>query len=228
MDNISEGYLYTPQTESLRNSYIENPWAPTMFVNADSVAAGKWPEMLAETQKDLRERGVVVSRSGDKIITSKIFTGVAEGEISERHRAHITMPILSQGLRSLLPKTKDITFVHTHSMPPQLNHLQTTIVSDADILSFIRSELNGLVVVDRGGAHLLVRTRETYGQKPSWRENTVNEIIAKSIKAQGSVMNAMTAVANELQKSGLGYYFSPTSQSTSSNEILFHNLLQSN
>ena len=94
-------------------------------------------------------------------------------------------------------------------MPPALDHLRTNPISDADLQAFSPSRYQAMLTLDRGGAHLLARTRPNYldGNVPATDlvSSTMREVIAES----GGSMDVMTRVAGELAQFGLGYYFTP-------------------
>lgn len=199
-----------PKIESFKSPYVETR-GRTIIANAEAVAFPFWQQMIDETQRDKRERGMAVSKIGNELLTSKIFIGQGERRDYDGNivSASFSFPFLSHGLRSLDPRIKDIVVIHTHPMPPDLDHLATTVFSDGDIRAFIEHAYNGLVSLDRGGAHLLVRTDSRSDYKELFEKNIVKEIMNNVIEKGGKVIDVIKQLSQELPKYGLWYYFVP-------------------
>lgn len=187
------------------NSLKQHPeWGIGEVINIDSelLAAVKWPEMIDLTQQDEIERGVVVSWDGKRILTSKIFLGT---------KGSFTPPELPHGFLSLLPTTKNLVFIHSHYMPPEIGHVQTTPISDGDINSFADFSGKAMVMIDRGGVHIL--TRKLYNLNvngPSSPINVVDEAITKAKSNGNTAMDIIREIARRLEPFGIKYYYSPS------------------
>ncbi len=210
-----EAALAPPRIEDFSTKRIEIFGKGSLLVDKEVVAADKWPGMVAATQLDFRERGIVVSRrSNGKLMTSKVFEGLGERfDYDNRARkipSSFSLPLLPHGARSLLPKIKDIVVVHSHPMPPEVDHLQTTAISDVDIHSFINADYNALVMVDRGGAHLLVRVGHLLGDILPAERNIVEETIEAVSQERGGARDVIKSLATQLPSYGLGYFYTPT------------------
>ena len=172
----------------------------TLNIEADIIAVDRWQEMLDSTQNDGLERGLVVSWNGKRLFTS----GIAVGE-----KGSFAPPTLPHGLRSLVPSTREIVYVHTHVMPPELDHVQTTPVSDLDINCFANISYNAMVMIDRGGVHMLTRKPYTInkkGQSTNFASDTL-----KKAKANGNtVVDVLKDIARSLEPLGIKYYYSPS------------------
>jgi hypothetical protein len=193
------GSARTISKDSLKD---KGEWGASGDLKVDNelLAAELWPEMLDLTQKDGIERGAVVSWDGKKLSTSKIITG-SKGSFSP--------PFLPHGLRSLLPSTRDIVYVHTHHMSQEIDHVTTTIVSDEDINTFANLSGKAMVMIDRGGIHML--TRKPSILKPTGENKlTIVEEALRKAKAGGNTsMDVIREVAKSLESHGINYHFSP-------------------
>lgn len=165
------------------------------------LGVNSWPEMIEQTQAEDRERGVVVSSFFGKFRTSPIFKG---------DEPSITSPVLPHGVSSLWPFAKYITHVHSHPMPEALSHLQTTIVSDTDIRNFRNSSVKAMIIIDRGGAHLLLHDYFADFEKELPQFNLSHSALNKIKDKGNTVMDAMKELARILNPYGIRYYYSPT------------------
>lgn len=225
----TEGHAVLDKVEDLSTRYVEKTGNAPVLIDGAVIAAGKWQQMVDLTQQDFKERGVVVSRNNRKLYTSRIFEGT--GEQSEyddktlkvkRGSGSFTPPILAHGIRSLHPGMKDLVLVHSHPMPTELDHLKTTPLSDTDIHAFINSNYKGLVMVDRGGAHLLVRTHDSYTDGELLKQKIVHEAIRSVNSENGSVMDVLKILSGKLTPYGLCYLYTPELTPDSSGCVRFH------
>jgi hypothetical protein len=199
---IKRSHAIANQPIALLDSPLRELRSQTIRIDSEAVALDRWAPMVEATQTDYLERGLIIAKSAGRILTSKVYGGDQHG---------FTPPPLAFGLRSLFSASlKERVVVHTHAMPPKVDHLKTTVISDEDIRAFTMSQYNGLVMLDRGGAHLLARTT-------AFRENdkladcdivsrTVQEVVGES----GGTMDVMNRVAAQLHPYGLGYYYVST------------------
>lgn len=183
----------------------------TINIDIDLIAAQKWQEMLDLTQSDGKERSLVVSSDGKRLHTSKIFLG---------SRNTSGYPLLPHGLKSALPTTKDIVYIHTHYMPPELDHVKTTTVSDTDISNFLNLPGKAMVVIDRGGVHMLARQPYTANlRKDKIPGNIAENALKQAKKSSNTAQETMTIIAQKLMSFGIRYYFSENKNPSSANQI---------
>lgn len=188
-------------------------WGDGDFVTIDAqlVAAQKWQEMLGQTQNDGLERGVVVSGNGKKITTSGIILG---------EKGSFIPPALPHGFRSLLPTTKGLVYIHTHYMPPEISHVQTTAVSDTDINSFVNLSGKAMVMIDRGGVHVLARKLHDFGSKKTTGQiKVVTQALQKAKSGGNTAIDVVREVARSLEPFGIKYYYSEKLTPSSENLI---------
>lgn len=171
-----------------------------ILVPKDQLGADKWPEMIKMTQETGNEYGIVISHDGKRILTSIVFEG---------SKINFIPPLLPHGIKSLLPKVKNIALIHSHAIPPAIEHLPTTTLSTGDITTHINNTYNATVMIDRGGVHVLL------GKNPFLNPNQINcaEIVNNAIKkAQGNsglVAEVRKEIGEELSHVGTSYYYSP-------------------
>jgi len=177
-------------------------WGVGEIINVDAelVAGQEWHEMLDLTQKDELERGVVVSWNGKSISTSKIITGSKDS---------FSPPFLPHGFRSLLPATRNLVYIHTHFMPPKLDHVKTTAVSDKDINSFINLSCKAMLMIDRGGVHMLTRKINDFTiDKSEVPIKVVDEALGKAKSGGNTSIDLVREIATSLAPLGVKYYYS--------------------
>lgn len=171
-----------------------------ILVPKDQLGTNKWPEMIKKTQETGNEYGIVISYDGKKLLTSNILEGSKDSFIP---------PFMPHGIKSLLLKAKDIALIHSHNIPPAIEHLPTTTLSNGDITTHINNTYNATVMIDRGGLHILL------GRNPFLNPDQINcaEIVSNAIKKakanSGLVAEVRKEIGEELSHVGIGYYYSP-------------------
>lgn len=193
---------------------VEHSSSPSIFVNPEVIAADAWESLVAATQSDGIERGLVIAKRRDKIIRSKEIEGLGEQpsdeDPSKTIPASFPLPALPFGVKSLLPTIKELVVIHTHPMPPDLDHLRTTPISDRDIRAFTRTRYVAMVMLDRGGAHLLARTSSFFPDDERLLTSDIVDTATKEVIAEsGGSMDVMTKVARRIANYGLGYFYTP-------------------
>lgn len=211
--------------DNLSTMYREGYYGGPLILDARSVGVSVWKSLIDQTQRDGIERGIVISAKGDDILTSKIYKGSGPEEIfdgieTRKRGGSFTPPHFPHGFQSLSPLIKDMTVVHSHPMPPALAHLPTTILNDTDIRSFIASKYHALCAVDRGGAHLLVRTQRPFLNRTPSRD-LVKNLIAEAMKSNKGIKDVIVSVAQQLKQYGLAYLYSPLPDSNAESVIEF-------
>ncbi len=211
--------------DSLSTMYREGYYGGALRVHSQSIGASQWKNLVDQTQADGVERGIVISTNKGSILTSRIYMGSGTEEIFDgaemrKRGGSFTPPNLPHGIRSLNPSTKDIVVVHSHVMPPSSDHLPTTILSDEDILNFIHSKYHALCAIDRGGAHLLVRTQKQLYDK-TLDAHLVKGLIAENVKENGGIKDVIVRVSKRLQQFRLAYLYTSQLEPDSEGAITF-------
>lgn len=171
-----------------------------ILVPKDQLGANKWPEIIRRTKETGNEHGIVISYNGRNLLTSNV---------SEGSKDNFIPPLLPHGIKSLLPRVKNIALIHSHNIPPSIEHLPTTYLSNGDIATHINNTYNATVMIDRGGVHVLL------GRNPFLNPNQVNcaEIVNSAIKIaksnSGLVAEVRKEIGKELSHIGTSYYYSP-------------------
>ena len=102
--------------------------------------------------------------------------------------------------------------IHTHPLPQDLK-VPTTIFSDLDINALLKRSLKALVVLDKGGVHMLSRTPySSYFSDPEQGDKPVrisNEVIGIAENNTGLIAEARLEMAKRLKPLGINYYYSP-------------------
>ena len=202
-------------TLELLDGDIRGKATPSILLSAETLAADTWDELVSATQTDYLERGLIVGRYTGKntLIRSKIIKGYGQeagehpGEVLE---AAFPIPMFPFGiLKGMLLRIKEEVVIHTHPMPPDVDHVRTSVISDKDIRSFTTSRYAGLVMLDKGGAHLLTRTRPQYLDWDTPAPDIVSSTMRRVIAEAGGSTDVMTGVAEKLARYGLSYYYTP-------------------
>lgn len=204
----NEQQINPHKIENFSSPHIEMQGRESVFIDSKILGTEKWGQIIQETKIDSKERGMMVSIRGEKTYISDIFTGLSEKQ-DGGNNAEIFTPLFPHGLKSLLPGMKDVLFVHSHPMPKELDHIQTTIFSDADIANFINCEDRASVMIDRGGAHILVRTGETYNSRELVNKRIVENTQEETVRKEGKIIDTIKAVSKELSQYGIGYLYTP-------------------
>lgn len=195
--NPNEQHITTP--EQLIHAEME-----LLSIEGKLIGSDNWQEMLKLTDQDGRESGVITSTWGKRILTSSIFRGQRIASVDQKPVDCIVPPELPHGLKSLLPQVKNFAFVHSHPKPKELEHLRTTLPSDQDIQSFINLAYKVLVMVDRGGIHMITGDPLLYNESPN---NLATQALAKTAQSQNTVSEAMEFLAHSLRLYGLKYFY---------------------
>lgn len=131
------------------------------------------------------------------------------------------LPFLPHGFKSLDPCIKNLAPIHTHPISEDLGHLQTTVISAADILAYTQNAYNALVMIDKGGVHMLT------GKDPLQilDARIVQKIVDYSFNTASSNSNTVAQVRGEIAKAlhlfGIRYYFSSDKTPSEDGYIIF-------
>lgn len=190
--------LNKPVTENAR-------FSNELVVDGTNLGADKWDEMFNGTLEDGKERGLMVFYHPIKrsYVTSKISVG------STKNVSHSISDLGIKGF--FLPETASI---HTH--PPAVSetsgeYLATSPPGDKDLQTFLSNTISAMIVLDRSGAHMLVRTNLLpNGQMPNSEDvpnDLVQNIIEEIKKKDGTTVDVQKEMSKILPSYGIGYFF---------------------
>lgn len=188
-------------------------------VEGGLIASHLWQKMIDETKQDGLERGVIVSTRNNKILTSSVFkedtTNGVQGEINA--------PLLPHGIRSLLPGTQNMAFIHTHPMPQDMDHVKTSLFSGTDIDGFKIPLFRTLLMLDGRGVHMLLRKKQNH--TPTVVGKTLVDTSFEEAKKRGEYHSETVRkiMAERLTSYGIYYYYTPDLTPASDNSIVFKN-----
>lgn len=220
--NSAEYVQNQPQVLDLRIEQRGFSLGNSIHVPSEMLGTNLWEEMIQKTQATGREFGTVVSAHDTNIHTSKIFEGLGESydyDGNGKNSPSFSPPFLPHGLRSLHPRMKDLVLVHTHPIPNDVAHLPTTAMSATDIIAYANSTYNALVMIDKGGVHILTG-RDPYREIG---EADAHRIEAGALRVSEKNTNTIAEVRKEIAKKlvpfGIRYYFSPDKTPTTDGVI---------
>ena len=164
----------TPRTiTTLASRVTEIPYSREITVKTENVGMQQWGEMLDRMDNEGKEMAMDVFRN---VFTGSFATGSIV-EYDERGYEHKhDKPIRASEIGGLKSFTHDpVVSLHTHPLSGDEAHIKTSIPSGNDIRTFLSSMHSALVIVDRGGSHLLVRTREFHPRNPESFESVLRK-----------------------------------------------------
>lgn len=213
-----------PRLVDLRTESENLLLPPKIRIPAELLGADTWPELLRLTREQPAEYGIVVSERSGGLLTSKIFKGpdLEEDPITKKTiHPTISLPLVPHGPLSLLRPPKMLSFLHTHPVTKELNHLPTTVFSDADLNSFLHGKMKAFVMLDHGGVHIL-RGKQL---ELNISEINIGEIFdtaqTESEKGSKLVSEQMHVLGQELKDYGIQYYFSPETSPSDDGTVTF-------
>lgn len=191
-------------------------WAisPTLHFEPEILGHAKWQNALDATQADGNERSISVYYHKGNLITGEILEGEQvrfDTRKEAKKKNSYTFQSVRQYFRSLIKFQQELVYIHFHPKPAELDHLPTTILTDADINAFLRSRQKAMVMVDIGGIHLLARVPYSshVADETDKPFEIVNKAFSQSLKNEQSVKEVRTLTAKGLQPLGIKYYYSP-------------------
>jgi hypothetical protein len=193
-------------------------------IPSDQLAQPYWEEMLQRTHTSKREYGLIVSYNGQKLLTSRIFAGLGEQhcyDSNNKYPPSFRPPFLPHGLKSLDPRIEDIALVHTHPTSDDINHLPTTVISEADILAYAQNSYNALVMIDKGGVHMLTGKDPFQIIDTRMAEKIVDDAFRLARSNSNTVFEVRGEIAKALQHFGIRYYFSSNKTPTEDGYLIF-------
>lgn len=181
-------------------------------IEPDILAQAQWQELLGTTASTGNEKALTVAWDGRKLTT--------HGDIMSTKNSS-GLAIFPRGIRSVFARhEKLLVSVHTHPMPPKLDHIQTMPFSDLDINSFINDRSSkASVSIDRGGVHMLAKSPYAYAFHLDPAEKPVSTIAEEALEEEstqnGLAVNIMKKIGRGLIPFGIKYYYSPNLSLTS-------------
>lgn len=212
--NLATPESAAPIPVTVLNRFItETPRSPSeITVNAENLGAKMWPEMLAGTQSDGIERGLIVFQTP---ITKKFVTS----RISKGDTSHVGPSLSDIGLRKMFFPV--VAKVHTHPTIPEDAHLITTPPLDGDLQLFSRETYSTMVVLDRSGVHLLIRTRELTQWDSPPPIDLIRGIIDEVHRKDGLTTDVQKMLNSRLSPYGIEYFYTPNLTPAANGTITF-------
>jgi hypothetical protein len=197
--------IITPETE-FQVDLTKHFHAPSLpreiSLDTDHVAADSWPDLLERTHRLGKEHGLSIAhdRLTKRLRRSKIFTG------NERSIAVPLFPFGIHSLKYLVDGLEDVMHIHTHTKHPEVAHLKTTSFTDEDINNFLKYSGKAKLMLDHGGAHLLLGSPDDFSdfQKIDFVDSALN----KAGTEFQTMHEILIEVANKLAPFGIRYFFS--------------------
>lgn len=194
------------------DTILQNQRCNIVQIDAEAIAAASLAGLVELTQTDQTERGLVVGIKAGSFIRSQILEG-RPAEIDDETGRFISgswsPPILPFGIKGVLASIKKASVIHTHPMPPAIDHLRTTPISDKDIRAFLPSKYIAMVMADRGGIHMLARHRSTTILDYPPGASVVGDATEITINEGGGSIDVIRRVAHQLSLYGLTYLYTP-------------------
>ncbi len=201
----------TPLTQRYTESYPGQ--LREITVAAQNIALPNWHEMLALTESDNAERGLIVFQDPkNNFHQSEVFKG---------ETTSITAADIPIGIKNILRRYKKVVYIHTHPMKA-LEHLSTTLPSDQDIQSFANSGSGAFIILDAKGVHLLTHIKFYNHIVPP--PNLVGGLLKKEKEGEGLAANIQRDLAHELPKYGISYFYKQGLPAKEARTVTFNRL----
>lgn len=201
----------TTRPTELLDGEVVDKLSPAIRLPADALGVDIWQQLVDKTQSDHLEHAAAIGRR--KNGTYVIFEGYADPGLDDPglvSGASLAVPSSPFGIiKGFAQRIKKETLVHTHPMGTELDHVRTSVISDEDIHQFIHSDYKVLVMLDRGGAHLLARTNAVRFSGVFPPPDLVDTAIHETLEDGGGSMDLLALVGARLSSFGLGYYYTP-------------------
>lgn len=215
------------------NLLEENPWRfqDEIVLPGEQIGAEKWGKMLEKTQETGREYDIVVSTNGKKILVNKINEGHGErpdydSDKGEKSPPDFSPPIFPQGvLKGLFGRVRDIVSVHTHPETEDSKHLPTTTFSADDVYIYLDRGYRTVIMLDKGGAHMLIGINPYINRKQINPAEIINEAFEKAEKNTETIAEVMVEIAKSLVPFGIKYYFTSSIKQSEEGFVEFRDVL---
>ena len=172
-------------------------------VRGDNLGVNKWQEMVSATQTDGRERGLNVFYNP---LTKRFTPGniVTGGERNFKTGADTPVDTSDIGLKGIFSNL--VASIHTHPLVEESAHLKTSVPSGNDIRAFLNHSYSAMVVIDKGGSHLIVRTREKIDDELPSSDLVQRKIDEVAVK-NGTVSDVQKQLNSMISQYGLEYFY---------------------
>ncbi len=220
----TENFHHHPSLLDLRQENRGHLLPSSVRIPGDQLAQKYWEEMLKRTNTSGRECGLMVSYDGEMLLTTKIFDGLGERhnyDSNSKYPPSFRLPFLPHGLKSLDPRLKNIALIHTHPTPDEIDHLQTTVMSAADILAYVQNTYNALIMIDKGGVHMLTGKDPLQIIDEITADKIVDDAFSVARDNSNTIAEVRGEIAKALKKLGIRYYFSSYKTPTEDGYVIF-------
>lgn len=203
-----ESAIPKPITQ-IRGNITEVPgYNPEITLKAEEVGANLWLQLVEDTQRDLRERytSVIRYRRNNRLEATPVIIG--EPAKNDKDIPHV-LPEPQPFLKGLL--TKKVSDTHSHPLDPsipEIARLKTTFPSTADIIPLTIPNWKGCrIIVDRGGAHLLIKTGESIHRHEPPPPDLIEKVLKEVGDRHGTVSEIQKRINGLLYEYGISYFY---------------------
>ncbi len=193
---------------------VDASLSPTVSIPSGFLATEHWVDLVDATENNGRVHGYVVGidkEDGVPVLSARqqAEAGIVDEDGKEVEPASLRVPRFPFGLlRSR--QIKKAALVYTHRVPNSEDYPPTTTFSDEDISQFFGSDYAAMLMLDKGGAHLIAKkerfARDAWGMPhPKLVETTADDVLEGS----RSMRDVLNRVAYQLSVHGVGYYYTP-------------------
>lgn len=207
--------LSTPETTTprpiatLRGNIIEVPGLGNeISVRGENVGIQVWSQIVANSQSDQRQRyfNVFYNKRSKNFESRQIIVGTAAIGTWDHPEIPLSYLDILGGIRGVLFET--VAHIHTHPMPKELDHLRTHIPSTADVTPLTNPSWRGsMIVLDQGGAHLLIRTGESVYRDNPPPQDLIEKVLKEIGDKKGTVADIQRKINGLISEYGISYYF---------------------
>lgn len=183
----------------LKGNIIESAqYTHEIEVNADNVGANYWTELLNSSEADGHERNLLIFKNplSNKFTPGKIITG---------SNTHTSTSLNEHGIKTFLSQVA--VSIHTHPTSDENKHLQTLPPGDNDLQIIEKGNFGAgsMIVIDRSGAHLLIRTAVN---KSESLPSDIIKKLAEEVKSQnGTTLDVQKKLNQKLNPYSYSYFF---------------------
>ena len=179
---------------------------PEITTPGANVAVGKWKSMI-NLSNDGKERSLITfyNRITRKFTDGDIQTGTESKSNQGRKITREEDEEIYLGHNGLFREPVVVT--HDHILAP---HLATDIPSDYDVLFFLRAEnLSASIILDRNGAHFLVRTRKKAEHEPLPPDDLIERAVIEAGSKDQTSTDVRKRIDSLISPYGLRYLYHP-------------------
>jgi len=194
--------------EEVDTNFSSNVSMPSLFLGVKH-----WLDLVSATNNDGHEYGysIGINREGSPVESERLegYPAITDGTGTVVEKAGLMPPIYPFGFRRAR-QVKKATYIHTHPLPDTDNHPSTGTFSDRDIHYFVGSDYFAMIMLDRGGAHLLAKDeRFTRDRAEQLNQKLVETTVYDVREGSKSMRDILKRVAYNLSIYGISYYYTP-------------------